>query len=109
MKPDKTKLRLDCHVDANFAGNWRVLDGDNANSVRSLAGYIVTFGNAPVLWKSKRIQEISLSTMESEYISLSMAMRSLVYLQGLLFEFDNTFSLGLGDSTSTLSTVFEVN
>ncbi len=47
--------------------------------------------------------------MESEYISLSMAMRSLVYLRGLLFELDSIFSLSLGDKISTISTVFEDN
>ena len=47
--------------------------------------------------------------MESEYISLSMAMRSLIYLRGLMFEVDNIFGLGVGDSISTISTVFEDN
>ena len=47
--------------------------------------------------------------MESEYISLSMAMRSLVYLRGLLFEIDSVFDLKLGDRISTMSTVFEDN
>ncbi|MCA1807605.1 MAG: Ty1/Copia family ribonuclease HI, partial [Actinobacteria bacterium] len=66
-------------------------------------------GNTPVLWKSKRIQEICLSTMESEYISLSMAMRSLIYLRGLMFEIDEIFGLGVGNNISTISTVFEDN
>ena len=47
--------------------------------------------------------------MESEYISLSMAMRSLIYLRGLLFELDSIFDIQLGDRISTLSTVFEDN
>eukprot|EP00977_Amphora_coffeiformis_P025455 scaffold19927_cov152-Amphora_coffeaeformis.AAC.1 len=47
--------------------------------------------------------------MESEYIALSMAMRSPVYLRGLMFEIDDIFGLGVGDSISTISTVFEDN
>ena len=47
--------------------------------------------------------------MESEYISLSMAMRSLIYLRGLLFEIDKTFDLKVGSLISTMSTVFEDN
>ena len=70
---------------------------------------MITLGDVPVLWKSKRIQEICLSTMESEYISLSMSMRSLVYLRGLLFEINGIFDLGFKESLSTISTVFEDN
>ena len=47
--------------------------------------------------------------MESEYISLSQAMRSLVYLRGLLFELDGIFKLNIGDKISTISTVWEDN
>ena len=47
--------------------------------------------------------------MESEYISLSMAMRSLIYLRGMLFEIDRIFDLSLGSRISTILTVFEDN
>ena len=47
--------------------------------------------------------------MESEYISLSTAMRSLVHLRALLFEIDKGFKLGFGERLSTISTVFEDN
>ena len=109
IKPAGSQLALDCKVDADYAGNWHLPDGLDPNSVKSRCGFVVTLGNIPVLWKSKRIQEICLSTMESEYISLSMAMRSLVYLRGLLFEIDSIFDLGVGSSISTISTVFEDN
>ena len=47
--------------------------------------------------------------MESEYISLSMVMRSLIYLRGMLFEINKIFHLSLGSQISTISTVFEDN
>ena len=109
IKPSGNQMSLDCKVDADYAGNWTLTEADDPKSVKSRAGYVITLGNIPVLWKSKRIQEICLSTMESEYISLSMAMRSLVYLRGLLFEIDSVFDLKLGDRISTMSTVFEDN
>eukprot|EP00977_Amphora_coffeiformis_P016089 scaffold4879_cov92-Amphora_coffeaeformis.AAC.1 len=84
-------------------------EADSPETVKSRAGYIISLGNAPVLWKSKRIHELCLSVMESEYIALSMAMRLLVYLRGLMFEIDDIFDLGVGDSISTISTVFEDN
>ena len=86
ISPDSSSFTLDCHTDADFAGNWNIDDSDKIDSARSRAGYLITLGNVPVLWKSKRIQEICLSTMESEYIALSMSMRSLIHLRGLLFE-----------------------
>ena len=109
VNPGGSQLALDCHVDADFAGNWSAREADDSDAVRSRAGYVITLGTVPVMWKSKRIQEICLSTMESEYISLSMAMRSLVYLRGLLFEIDGIFGIGLGNQVSTVSTVFEDN
>ena len=109
VKPNCDSLRLDCHVDADYAGNWTLSEADDPKAVKSRCGYVITLGQFPVLWKSKRIQEICLSTMESEYISLSMAMRSLVYLRGLLFEVNAVFDLKLGDRISKMSTVFEDN
>jgi hypothetical protein len=109
IKPNHEALSLDCHVDADYAGNWTSTEANDPKAVKSRAGYVITLGKFPVLWKSKRIQEICLSTMESEYISLSMAMRSLVYLRGLLFEVDSIFDLHLGDRISKMSTVFEDN
>jgi len=100
---------LDCYVDADYAGNWNLPEGEDPDTVRSRCGYIISIGNFPVLWKSKRIQEICLSTMESEYVSLSMAMRSLVYLRGLMFEIDGIFDLGVGKQISHISTVWEDN
>ena len=38
-----------------------------------------------------------------------MAMRSLIYLRGMLFEIDKIFDLSLGSRISTFSTVFEDN
>ena len=110
IKPDDSSpIALDCHVDADYAGNWTLKEADNPEVVRSRAGFVITLADVPVLWKSKRIQEICLSTMESEYIALSMAMRSLIYLRGLLFQINETFDLDLKERLSTISTVFEDN
>eukprot|EP00977_Amphora_coffeiformis_P023187 scaffold12381_cov86-Amphora_coffeaeformis.AAC.3 len=84
IKPKTSDIALDCYVDADYAGHWISSEADSPETVKSRAGYIISLGNAPVLWKSKRIHELCLSVMESEYIALSMAMRSLVYLRGLI-------------------------
>ena len=43
-------------------------------------------GNVPLIWKSKLMTEIALSTIESEYIALSMSMRELVVMKALFDE-----------------------
>eukprot|EP00977_Amphora_coffeiformis_P021151 scaffold8902_cov131-Amphora_coffeaeformis.AAC.2 len=68
-----------------------------------------TIGNVPVVWKPKRIQEHCLSVVESEYIALFIAMQLHINLQGFMFKIDEYFSLGVGVSISTISTVFEDN
>ena len=101
-------LSIDCHVDADFAGNYDKSD-DDPSSVRSRTGFVITLGSVPVLWRSKVQTEIALSTMEAEYIALSTAMRSLIHLRGLLFGIDKTFKLSITSRLSTISTVFEDN
>lgn len=40
-------------------------------------GFVITLANCPIIWASKMQTEIALSTMEAEYIALSMACRDL--------------------------------
>jgi hypothetical protein len=102
-------LLLDCYVDADFAGHYINLKSDNPLTVRLQTEFVITFRNIPVLWKSKIQTEIALSTMESEYIALSTAMRSLVHLRALLFEIGQHHNVSVKQRMSTISTVFEDN
>ena len=74
LKPDKT-LKLDCYVDADFAGLYSVEDSQDPVCVKSRTGYVILMGNCPLVWVSKLQTEIALSTLKSEYIALSLAMR----------------------------------
>jgi hypothetical protein len=79
-------LALDCFVDADFAGLYR-RDPDSASSAaKSRTGFIIFLGNAPLVWKSQLQSEISLSTQEAEYSSLSQSLRTLLPLRSLLLE-----------------------
>jgi len=109
IKPDFMNLTLDCHVDADFAGNWNPKDPEDPSSVKSRTGFLLTFAGVPILWKSKIQDCIALSTMESEYIALSTAMRSLIHARALLLDISAKFNMAYGDKISTLSTVFEDN
>ena len=109
IKPDLKNLSLDCHVDADYAGNWNLADPEDPSGVRSRTGFLLTFAGVPLLWKSVLQSCTALSTMESEYIALSTAMRSLVYMRALLLELCSKFDLAYIDKISTISTVFEDN
>ena len=76
LKPSK-QLTVDCFVDVDFTGQWNVEKPEDPLCVKSRMGYVLLVGNCLVHWVSKLQSEISVSMMEAEYISLSMAMRDL--------------------------------
>jgi hypothetical protein len=55
-------------------------------SVKSRTGYVIKFCNVPILWVSKMQTQISLSTMEAEYIALSQSTRDLIPIRERLKE-----------------------
>jgi hypothetical protein len=79
-------VKLECYVDADFAGLWGSEDPNNANAVKSRTGYVIMIGGSPVLWASKMQTETAMSTMESEYVALSAAMKDLIPVRRLLNE-----------------------
>ena len=109
IKPNLDNLAIDCHVDADFAGNWDKNDPEDPSSVKSRTGFLITFADVPLVWKSKVQDHIALSTMESEYIALSTAMRSLLFIRALFNELCDHHKLSYGNKISKISTVFEDN
>ena len=87
VKKPKTALKLDCYVDADFAGLYKVEKGKSIDSAKSRSGYIIKLGGCPLIGKSQLIPTICLSTAESEYYSLSQSMRALLPIKRLLSEF----------------------
>ena len=79
MHPDGS-FKLSCYVDSDFVGIFESEDPGNPVSVKSRIGYIIKFGNVPILWVSKLQTQIVLSAMEPEYIALSQSMRDLIPL-----------------------------
>jgi hypothetical protein len=109
LKPDRHNPAMDLHVDADLAGSWNINDPEDPNGAKSRTGFLLTFAEVPLLWKSVTQPLIALSSMESEYIALSTGMRSLIHMQALLQEVCSKFNLAYGDKISTISTVFEDN
>jgi hypothetical protein len=107
LKPSDERT-LDCYVDADFTGNWTRETSHDPTSVKSRTGRVILFAICPALWASKLQTEITLSTMEAEYIALSQAMRDLIPMQSLLKEIAALTNVRIGD-TIVRSTVFEDN
>ena len=54
---------------------------------RSITGLVFTLGGNTISWKSGLQRVVALSTTESEYMSLTEAVKEAVWLKGLLKEF----------------------
>jgi len=107
VKPDRS-FNLNVHVDADFAGLFGFEKEENPNSARSRYGFIITFCNVPLLWKSQLINEICQSTLHSEYVGLSSAVRALIPIRSLVSDVSKFHRLP--DATHQISCkVFEDN
>jgi len=105
----ESNLKLDCFCDADFAGLYGHEDDQDPGSAQSRSRYVCTLGEIPFLWGSKMQTEIALSTLESEHIACSTAMRELVPLRSCLMD-ELSLSLSLNpDSATMVSTVWEDN
>ena len=76
-KPLET-LNLDVFVDVAFASGWSTEPAIKPDSVKSQIGCIVESAGCPVLWVSKSQSTITTSTMQSECMALSMALRTFI-------------------------------
>ena len=102
------EIVLEAFADADFAGLWNVEDAQDPTCVKSRTGYLIRLGKVPVVWKSKLQTLIAVSTMEAEYVSLSMCMRELIPLRRVLKELQGVLKFKSSVS-STACTLFEDN
>jgi len=87
MRPDVDHmLKIDCYVDADFAGLWNSEDEQDPHCVKSRTGYVINIGGSPIVWSSKLKTLIASSTMEAEYIAMSTVCQELIPLRDLIKE-----------------------
>ena len=78
---------FECYTDADFMGLWNKETAEHdPSTAKSRTGYVILFAKCPLIWASKLQTEFALSSTESEYISLSTALRQVIPLMGLLQE-----------------------
>ena len=106
---DLTQLDMECFVDADFCGLWGKEERNDPTSVKSRAGFIIKVAGCPIIWSSKLQQEISLSTMMSEYYALSSSMREVLPMQRLVEAVAEAVGLNEDNKTTFKTTVWEDN
>ena len=74
------KLQIDCYVDSDFSDLWNYEESTDPTSVKSRSFFLFTFGGYHISGVSSLQSEIALSTMEAEYIAMSVSMKDLVPL-----------------------------
>ena len=77
--------------------------------MHSRGGWVITVASCPVIWKSKLLPLICLSTMESEYVALSTACRDLLPLHRILRELGEVLALPKESYMNVKSTIWEDN
>jgi Reverse transcriptase (RNA-dependent DNA polymerase)./Integrase core domain. len=102
-------IKIDCYVDADFAGLWNSEDNQDPHCVRSRTGYVICIGGSPIIWSSKLQSEIAMSTMEAEYIAMSTACRELLPLRNLFKEIAGALNVNEDDVQAMHTTVWEDN
>jgi hypothetical protein len=88
-------FEIECFVDAYFAGLWSYEDPNYRVYVRSRTEFVICICGCPVSWITRLQTTIALSTMESEYVALSTAMRDLIHLKAAVSEIAS--GMGLED------------
>jgi hypothetical protein len=69
-------MKLQAYSDADFAGD--------SEDRKSTGGYVVFLGDGVVSWSSKKQSLVALSSMESEYITLSDTGYEVLWVQQFL-------------------------
>lgn len=109
LKPDTTKS-LEVFVDADFSGNWyKETAQHDASTAKSRTGFIIMYAGCPVVWCSKLQTEVTLSTTEVEYISLSHALREAIPLINLLQEIQDNHISTVSKTPTAFCKAFEDN
>ena len=69
MNPSTDICKIDAYPDADFAGMYGHEKPVDPSCVKSCTGFVITFADVPILWKSQLQMETALSTMEAEIIA----------------------------------------
>ena len=73
-------MQIDCYIDSDFDFLWNYEDSADPTSIKRVTDFLFTLGWCPISWTSKLHTEIALSTIEAEYIDISITMKEFLPL-----------------------------
>ena len=103
------EFKIDCYVDADFAGLWPYEDKQDPSCVKSRTGFVICVADCPVIWSSKLQTDIATSTMEAEYNGMSISMRDLLPFKRLFHAVANGVGISSDEAATIKTTVWEDN
>ena len=78
--------RLEVYMDNKCARYWNTEESEDRDTASSRHGYIITYAEGTIAWKSQLQAEVALSSTESEYTGLSNVLRETIPSVELLKE-----------------------
>ena len=108
IKPNGT-LDLDTWCDTNFAGLYKCDPDTNPSSVKSRGTFTIFLSNVPLFWKTQLHSEITLSTTEAEYATLSMCLCTLLPICHLLLQVTQVLDISPSCFAALCCCVFQDN
>jgi hypothetical protein len=103
MNPSTDICKIDAYPDADFAGMYGHKKPVDPSCVKSLTGFVITFTDVPILWKTQLQTETALSTMEAKIIALLACCRDLFPIINMIESMTRKVNLPIGESTMKLS------
>ena len=109
LDPDRAKS-LEVYADADFSGNWNKNAAEHdASTAESRTGYIILYEGCPIIWCSKLQTQVSLSTTEAEYVSLSQSLREVIPVINLIKEMKERNISTVSSAPTVFCKAFEDN
>ena len=103
------EFKMDAYVDSDFLGLYGKEDRSDLDNVKSRGGHVILVNGCPLIWQSKLIDAVCLSTMMAEYYALSIAMREVLPLRDLVRTIAKSLEIDEQVQTDFRVTVWEDN
>jgi Reverse transcriptase (RNA-dependent DNA polymerase) len=101
---------FEVYADADYCGLWdKSIAMEDPTTAKSRTGFIVMYAGCPIIWASQLQPEIAQSVTESEYISLSQALRQTIPLMRLVKEIHEKLELQMETIPKVHCKLFEDN
>ncbi len=103
MNPSTDTCKIDAYTDAYFAGMYGHEKLVDPSCVKSHIGFVITFADVPIIWKSQLQTETALSTMEAEIIAFLACCRDLFPIINMVESVTSSVKLPIGETSMKLS------